>query len=434
MTSRSRGRAVPRCHPDCKSKVVLDSICNSSHIMKSCLKNEPQLEKYFTDEEFETSHWPCERCLEALKSVKMFWKIIVEKIFFVNIPKDDVLDQKRCGTETVRSVAKVWQSEMTQQAMFVKNISYLNRPPNFPSPCVWEGNAMTKDTTSCNNSSSDQDHKNNDIIKSEGKTDCRKKITMKSFKVKSTDTDCLSNPLVHRSNRTGSSLNSRRHSRCSTKAKMVDMGCDCNKMSEEMNAQKTLLLNLQEKCNCQKQEIDKLTRENSSLRIELQNIYKNSSRKTTYFTPSRSSSNNDSQDSIAILPKPFECFSENCGDSNQVKGVESEMIITMKNGKNKNYGHISLLQVLHKTNSPNLRELSLGRTCSNKKEDPIELLTKVQNTFGAIVEREMGIANKNELENKCNIDAVFNKVNACKSAPSCSTTTLASSDSHFERY
>lgn len=266
----------------------------------------------------------------------MFWRIIIEKIFNVTIPKDEVLDQKKCYvSENVRSVAKLWQKEMTEQAMYVKNISYLNRSPEFPNPRIQEGKIAKNETDSYINSSSDQEYKTNDITKSEGKQNCRNGYKIKSFKVKSTDTDGLSNPMVQRSNRTGSSLNSRRHSRCSTKkVKMVDTGCNFNEISEERNAQTAILLNLQEKCNCQKQEIVKLRRENSSLRIELQNVYKKSSWKSAFFTPSTCTSNYESHDSIAILPKLFECCTENSTGTNQVKGVESEMVITMKNGKN----------------------------------------------------------------------------------------------------
>lgn len=265
----------------------------------------------------------------------MFWKIITEKIFNVTIPKDDDLDQKRCGRiDSVRSIAKLWQSEITQQAMYVKNISYMNHSPDFPemNACIWEEDAAKKETTPCTPCGF-PDHKSNDSNKRARKTDYRSGHLIKSYKVKSTDTDYLSNPLVNRSNKIGSSLNSRRHSRCSTpKPKMVDKECDCHEITEEMNAQKTFLLHLQDKCNCQKQEIDKLRKENSSLRIELQNIYKNSSLKSAFFTPSRCSCN---RNSITTLPRPFECdAADSSVDTTQVKGVESEMIITMKNGKN----------------------------------------------------------------------------------------------------
>ncbi|XP_047042420.1 uncharacterized protein LOC124646339 [Helicoverpa zea] len=431
MTCRSRGRATPRCHPDCKSKVVLDSICDSCNAIKECLKNEEGFDKYFDDEEFETSHWPCDRCLEALKSIKMFWKIIIEKIFHVNIPKDEDLAQNECcRTDSVRSVAKVWQTEMVQQAMFVRNISpYLTRAI-FPIPCCWKGKKSKREPLTC-------------PFKPQGYPDgfpeCKKKCSLKDCRKpccknnRSTDTDFISNPSVCRSNKSCSTSQSQRvcSKHCAAKVRLVDKQCHCNEISEEINAYKINLEKLQDKCNCQKTEIDKLKKENSSLKIELQNVYKNSSWKSTFFSPFKSASKHDS---VAILPKPFECCTDDIPNVSEVKGIDSEMIITMKNCKNETYRHISLLQVLHKTNDPDKGvRLSRESDCCSRKEDPIVLLTKVQNTFGAIVKREMGIAYERKLrEKKSVINASFHKVNASKSAPSCSTITDTSTDSRCD--
>lgn len=268
----------------------------------------------------------------------MIWKIIIEKIFNVTIPKDDDIDKKRCCvTDSVRTVAKMWQSEMTQQAMFVKNISHLNRTPDFINPCFWEEKTGIHEKAPCNTPNS-YDHKSNGIIKSLGKTEYKNINVIKSYRIKSTDTDCLSNPMVNnnRSNRTSSS-NNRRRSRCSTtKAKMVDVGCECNRVNEEMNSQKTMLRHLEEKCYCQKQEIDQLKRQNSSLRIELQNVYnKNTSWKSAFFTPSKcTNTSTANQDSIVTMPKLIEFSADDSVNTNPIKGVESEMIITMKSGKN----------------------------------------------------------------------------------------------------
>ncbi|CAH0700807.1 unnamed protein product [Spodoptera exigua] len=299
MTYRCRGRATPRCHPDCKSKAVLDSICNSCHAIKECLKNEEEFDKFFDDEEFETSHWPCERCLEALKSIKMFWKIIIEKIFNITLPRnDEKVPQEHCFTDSVQSVAKAWQTEMLQQAM---------------------------------------------------------------------------------------------------------------------------------------KEIERLKRENSSLKVELQNVYKSSSWKSSFHACSKCSSNHKT---IALLPKPFECYAEENANTNQVKPIDSEMIITMKNCKNEAYRHISLLQVLHKTNDPGIKDLNSDGACGKRKEDPIELLTKVQNTFGAIVKREMDTIanNKRQSGMRSDIDATFHSLNSSRSAPSCSTITVDSTDSNHVRF
>ncbi|XP_026737985.1 uncharacterized protein LOC113501149 isoform X2 [Trichoplusia ni] len=425
MTCRSRGRATPRCHPDCKSKVVLDSICNSCHVIKECFKNEEEFEKYFEDEEFETSHWPCERCLEALKSIKMFWKIIVEKIFNVNVSKEDDNCNECCRTSSVRSVAKIWQTEMVHQALFVKNITpLLSRTPNIRGTCLWKGTkTVKKEVAPCNlkpciiQDGSDEPKKE----------PCKlKNFTIKSYKVQSTDTDCLSNPMVIRPSKT----NKKTNRQCSAKVKMVETGCEaCGEPCDDIKAYKNNCEILQEKCNCQKKEIDKLKRENSSLKIELQNVYKNSSWKSAFYTPSSCTGKTDS---VALLPKPFECCPEENADSRHVKDIDSEMYITIKNCTNETYRHISLLQVLHKSNGPILNDMNLDSSCCYRKEDPIEVLTKVQNTFGEIVKHEMNKAN-NKKCTKCNlvdINASYHKVNGPRSVPSCSTITLASSDSH----
>lgn len=43
---------MPRCHPQCKSKVVLESICKSCHEIKECFRNQGDFDKYFEDVRF----------------------------------------------------------------------------------------------------------------------------------------------------------------------------------------------------------------------------------------------------------------------------------------------------------------------------------------------------------------------------------------------
>ncbi|KAH9635051.1 hypothetical protein HF086_004405 [Spodoptera exigua] len=428
MTYRCRGRATPRCHPDCKSKAVLDSICNSCHAIKECLKNEEEFDKFFDDEEFETSHWPCERCLEALKSIKMFWKIIIEKIFNITLPKnDEKVPQEHCFTDSVQSVAKAWQTEMLQQAMYVKNYS----PCILPLPC-WDRKRVKPEVAPCNlRPCGYNDLHTRSCVRILSKPDCR---GYKCCKNKSTDTDCLSNPIVSSSKKSCSSRYSQNQSRyCSAKIRTANKGCQCKEENEELDAYKANLDFLQEKCNCQRKEIERLKRENSSLKVELQNVYKSSSWKSSFHACSKCSSNHKT---IALLPKPFECYAEENANTNQVKPIDSEMIITMKNCKNEAYRHISLLQVLHKTNDPGIKDLNSDGACGKRKEDPIELLTKVQNTFGAIVKREMDTIanNKRQSGMRSDIDATFHSLNSSRSAPSCSTITVDSTDSNHVRF
>ncbi|KAF9811961.1 hypothetical protein SFRURICE_021318 [Spodoptera frugiperda] len=421
MTYRCRGKATPRCHPDCKSKVVLESICNSCHAIKECLKDEEEFDKYFDDEDFETSHWPCERCLEALKSIKMFWKIIVEKILNITLPKnDDKVPPECCFTDSVQSVAKAWQTDMLQQAMYVKNYS----PCYLPLPC-WK--KRKPEVAPCNlRPCGYDDLHTRSCVRVLSKPDCR---TYKCYKHKSTDTNCLSNPMVCRSKKTCPAPCCQKpvNKYCAAKVRLVNIGCECNKENEEIIAYKTNLDFLQEKTCCQRKEIERLKRENSSLKIELQNVYKNSSWKSSFQPSSKCSSNHNTM--CALLPKPFECYAEENANTNQ---VNSEMIITMKNCKNEAFRHISLLQVLHKTNDPVIQDQNTDCACGKRKEDPIELLTKVQNTVGAIVKREMDtiINKKRQCGMRSDIDATFHKLNTSRSAPSCSTLSVCSNDSH----
>ncbi|XP_050685452.1 uncharacterized protein LOC126979905 isoform X3 [Leptidea sinapis] len=125
MTWRSRGKVTPQCHPGCKSKVVLESICSSCHAVKECIRKEESLQKYYQEEEFETSHWPCEKCLEALKSIKLFWKIILEKVFGIVIPTEDDFKSIRCSS--IRSLSKNWEDEIIEQTVFLRKLIPLRR-------------------------------------------------------------------------------------------------------------------------------------------------------------------------------------------------------------------------------------------------------------------------------------------------------------------
>ncbi|XP_075991975.1 uncharacterized protein LOC142987236 [Anticarsia gemmatalis] len=432
MTCGSKGKTTPRCHPQCKSKVVLDSICTSCHAMKDCFRNEENFDKYFEDEEFETSHWPCERCLEALKSVKMFWKIIVEKLFNINLTKSEQLERSEsCYTDSVRSVARVWQSDMINQALFVKNIS----PLLCRATRHWKGRENAKvhkgpAPRNINPCGIENCCRNIDNHKS--------KTSSCSRSCKMTDTHGLSSSTLHththhRKFKTPPSVSSysRRLSSRHTLAKLktVDISCDCTDLKDEMSGYRVKFDILQKKYKTQEQEIKKLQKENGSLRIELQNLYKNSWWKECMENNTCTIGTGHS-DVGASIPKPFEdCVSDEKIDVN-AKSVDSEMIITMKNCKNETYKHVSLLQVLHKTNMPVANDLNLNKNHC-KKEDPLVLLAKVHNKFGAIVSREISLASQKKCyPKKIDINASFHTVNVSKSEPSC--TTVGSSDSSYD--
>ncbi|CAB3231361.1 unnamed protein product [Arctia plantaginis] len=412
MTCGSIGKITPRCHPQCKSKVVLESICKSCHEMKECFRNEGDFDKYFEDEEFETSHWPCETCLEALKSIKMFWKIIIEKLFNIKVSKSDQFAAQTANdcTDCVRSVAKVWQTEMIQQAMFVKNVThFLNR--NY---LPW---TINNSPINLKLDNIDDENQNKDHLKSINTLNLK---SSKGLIDNNNDNREFANAKTNTRRRKFSSKHS------ILKRQTVDVECECTDLNDEIDAFKASLNVLKEKSYTQEVEIEKLTKENESLKQKLHNVYKNPWWRSNVC--SRSAGTFSGSYPIESLPKPYEACEDNFNVS-QIKAVDSEVIITMKNCKNESYKHISLLQVLHKSNAPEVYN-SNSNESNCKKEDPLVLLAKLQNKFGAIVSREMGLANRKN--GGIDIDADYHKINDSKSDPSCSRTTVTNSDSSFD--
>ncbi|XP_013200391.1 uncharacterized protein LOC106142978 [Amyelois transitella] len=403
MTCRSRRKVAPKCHPDCKSKLVLDSICNSCGAMQECLKNDSAFGSYFQEEEFETCYWPCERCLEVLKNIKMFWKIFVEKVFNVKIPKSaDYKDSslKIHRADTVHSVAKMWEKEIIEQAMFVNKIVPILKRKSESKPM---------DVLSLQKESQTGDfitlHKSlPKTLPDKKKSSGRKKITRST----------------------------------SVKVKMVNQETNTSNIeNEEIKIYKHNVEYLQKKFNRQESEIENLRRENNSLKIELENFYENCSWQVPFNTPAKTKIDHIIIDSSTTIPTPFECCVEDISKENVSKGIDSEMIITMRNCKNEKFKHVSFLQVLHKTNGP-IDILDNIRSSVHIKENPIDLLTKVRNTFGELVRREMDVVNKaKDPINASEITASFIRVNVSKSEPSCtavgycSKVNASSSESPF---
>ncbi|CAH2104942.1 unnamed protein product [Euphydryas editha] len=398
MSWRHRGKVTPRCHPDCKSKMVLDSICDSCHAIKECFKDDDNFQKYFGEEEFETTHWPCERCLEALKSIKMFWKIILEKIFKVKFPRSSECNSSRYSIQNVKSIARIWKDEIVEQAVFVKNIT----------PFINE--QLSSHILTAHVKHKSDDNLSKDTIKKDN----------------STDTDFIIYK-TYIGNRSSSSL-CKKLSKCiSVKMKTVDVGCGtCFLDKEENSMDKYNLDYLQQRLNLQSDELRQLKRENISLKLELRNMRKNC---IPSYTPVYSDSN------VFVPPRPFESYFDET-ETDTVKDIESEMIITMKNCQNKNFRHVSMLQVLHKTNESLMKDAFISSQRKNQ-EDPIEVLTKVHNTFGAIVKRELRIANKKKTmqkgknEKDVNI-AAYHKVHTDKDQKFCAKSSHSTiSDSIF---
>ncbi|XP_032510737.2 uncharacterized protein LOC116765380 [Danaus plexippus] len=407
MTWRGRGKGSPRCHPDCKSKLVLDSICSSCHGMKECLRNDVAHEKYFDEEEFETAHWPCERCLEALKSIKMMWKIIIERIFNIRIPKNEDISTSCTSNESVHNIAKAWQNEMVQQTIIVKNLS----------PCV--SGRMNFSSLTCRSSTKD-------VQKESRLSNSRQKEGKDNFKHKTTETDDkvlykISSIQDHNRSLRG------KLSRCTSfRVKTLDFGCDaCDTNEAELNLCKNDLEYLQQRFNVQNDELKRLKSENFSLKLELRQMIRNRNISDIPMIISETHT--------AVIPKPFETYFDE-KDTGLTQQVDSEIVITLKNCQNEKFRKVSLLQVLHKTNGPFKDDIIDKNICS-KHEDPVKILAKVQDTFGTIVKREMRIANSKRLSSeKIQIDASYHKMSCCRSNPSCSKISSLSSlnDSVFE--
>nr|XP_034827382.1 uncharacterized protein LOC117984821 isoform X2 [Maniola hyperantus] len=364
MTWRHREKSTTRCHPNCKSKVVLESICNSCHAMKECLKNDEHFEKYFEEEEFETSHWPCEKCLEALKSIKMFWKIITQRIFKISFPKNDDLEGACCSNESVQSVAKVWEQELVQQALVVKNLTpLLNTQLNEKAPYCWKSytkylnKIITLDNLRCVIEDDD-----------ESTVDCKKlKEHQKlcSCEDKATETDSVRPSDT--SNKRRSKLTTKVSKCTSFRAKTVNFGNDaCNIDIEEINTYKNNLDYLQQQYNMQNDALNQLKTENMSLKLQLQNMTRNSA--PSYFTMVKS------DNSASVIPMPYESY---CEKEESVKVIDSEMIISLKNCEHENFKHVSLLQVLHKTNGSRVKDGNFvdENNYRTKQQDPIKILS-----------------------------------------------------------
>ncbi|XP_053602226.1 uncharacterized protein LOC128670520 [Plodia interpunctella] len=406
MTCKSRRKVTPKCHPDCKSKLVLETLCNSCSAMEECLKNDNNFSAFFQEEEFETCYWPCDRCLEVLKNIKMFWKIILEKVFNIKIPKgEDFGDNshKVHRVNTVHSVAKMWEKEIIEQAMFVNKIM----------PILSKNSRLTTKKLEPMALSPSKEIQTvvGDIVtlKSAPKSSLPKKI------------------------------NPRRKSRStSVKIKMVDNETNTSeKDNEDVEIYKHNIEYLQRKFNRQENEMADLKRENNSLKLELENFYENCSWKLPISRSIKCKADYiGTIDSNTALPKPFECCTEEINQNSDTRGIDSEMIITMRNCKNQNFKHISLLQVLHKTNESVGLLDDIAEPC-HTKQNPVELLTKVRNAFGELVQRELNVALKvKTTPKKSEITASFCRVNISKSEPSCSTldftrVTASSSESQF---
>ncbi|CAG9784620.1 unnamed protein product [Diatraea saccharalis] len=435
MTCKSRARITPRCHPDCRSKALIDSLCISCQAINECLKCDPNCDKYFVEQELETSHWPCDRCLDILKSIKMFWKIIIEKVFCINISQSDEFDSIQSeSTKSVKSVAKLWEREIVQQAMFVKDItpsilskSFFNKnvnknQNNFPKQIPIRNETTSRIPTMTHIPRSTRTTSKNPSI-NKVRSPTQSNMSQKSKTTSDMGRSSFSFSKYY--NR------SKVHRCTSVRMKVADKACDCylDKNDNELISYKLNVACLQQRCKTQESELEKLKKENNLLKFELQNFYKvnfNSGKKLALADAIPYC------DIAALVPKSVQCCVKDETKENIFNKTDSEMIITMQNCRNESFKHVSFLQILHKTNEPLFKAEPI-ETSTFKNENPIELLTKVRNTFGEMVKREIKIVSNKRNNMKDDIDATFCRLNKSKSSPSCSTfcTDTVSSVSNF---
>ncbi|XP_013133930.1 PREDICTED: uncharacterized protein LOC106099810 [Papilio polytes] len=374
MSCRNIGQVAPRCHPDCKSKRILETICTSCQAMKDCLKNSEKMEHFFEEEELETGHWPCDKCLNALKSIRTFWKVILCKILKINtVPKAEVITREhRSSTDYINGVAKAWQRDIMEQAAYVKNLI----PSLTTSSLTWRGHKCERHDETLLYPDDIHAHELAEInLKHK-----RSRIISRSQAIKEKATDFAATSTV----------------------KLLDIGCDPLHHADEKLT--NYLTTLQDQLETQANEVEELKRENYSLKSKLLEVRKLQSR-LSFHRPAIFNSVCDSNYDL----KPLDTSSEENFSSPIQKENNSEVMITVKNYRTDDFKHVCMLQVVHKTNKSTenfaVEEL---RCCS--KQDPIELLTKVQKTFGQIVRKEITIANK---EHKCadrqDINVTFRK-------------------------
>lgn len=225
--------------------------------------------------------------MEALKAIKIFWKIILEKIFRLDNTKAEF---RPCSSnDSIKTVAQIWQNEIIEKSLIVRSLSpFLNDQVSSPS---WY--YKIKEIHSSNNFTCRKDV-GTEIDISLCKSS-QSKLTMKSEKKLSQYT--------------------------STIIKTVNANCNTCSSQESMYRNKKMEY-IKQRYKQQNEELMILKRENLSLKLELETISKN----LTSYRPLNIYDSNK-----VPAPTPFEACCEN---DNIVQDIESEMIITLKNCKN----------------------------------------------------------------------------------------------------
>lgn len=220
----------------------------------------------------------------------MFWKILLDRILGINISKCNELEKNCEFSESLRSVARLWQSDMLQEVNFVQNTS------------LWKA---------CNDSRR----------RTCSFPHCQGPYCIKDYNCNSCpETYVIKPPCQKKTSR----------STC-IRTKTIDCGCtaSCANVENKIYAYKNKIKRLQAKFNIQNDDLKKLRNENCMLRKEVEHVCLSCPWKASFFLPKGKIG---CCHSVTVVPKPFECHvQDNCCP---VSNIYSEMIITMKNGKN----------------------------------------------------------------------------------------------------
>lgn len=246
--------------------------------------------------------------MEALKSIKLFWKILLEKLFNLNISKTSNFSKDNCPNDSSREVARNWQQEMVRQALFVKSLM----------PCI-SSSSRKKYDASCTGSHIDNCAYITKPPCREGDcVDLAKKSSRVQFChcefLKYKDKECCCN--------LSKDENTAKHCRyVSVSVKTASVACNtCN--------YSVSITKLKSENVTQQTEMAKLMNENLLLKRELQKVCDEEKWTESSYCPTLLPVNENPR---SLLHK----FEESVYDTSKVaKDAESEMIITLRNCKN----------------------------------------------------------------------------------------------------
>lgn len=249
----------------------------------------------------------------------MFWKIITERIFKISFPQNDDYESARCSNESVQNVAKSWQEELVHQAVIMKNLKPIinNQINENPSHCWKSYTKYLKKIITL-------DNLRFIVVDDDGVESKKGDEKICKCKDKATETDDIKSSEAALRRRKDK-LTVKRASKCTSfRVKTVDFGSSaCNMDTEEIIMYKNNLNYLRQQYNVQSDELKQLKTENTLLKLQLKDMTNTNS--PTYATAMFS------DNSASVIPKPFESY---CEKEENIKDIDSEMIITMKNCEN----------------------------------------------------------------------------------------------------